>query len=136
MPRKTLKQRREVNPTDDNTNRVREIVDNLIGTENPQNLMEEITSTIPGINKISAETGKIYTFRYRAKSSGVMYDMHPLVGVTGVYDWGFTGVNFHWEDSRQYTWNEIIGDIYEIQQEELTDMRRIPYADLLENPSK
>ena len=123
-------------PSDDKTNGAREIIDRLIGTENPQNLMDEIISTIDSSPKINVEVGRIYTFTYRAKTSGIMYDMHPLVGVTGVYTWGFTGVNFHWDEARQYTWDEIVGDIYEIQQEELTDMRRIPYADLLENPSK
>lgn len=122
--------------SDDKTNRIRDLIDSLIGIENPQSLMEEIKSAIQSTEKINVEVGKIYTFTYRAKTSGLMYDMHPLVGVTGVYSWGFTGINFHWDDKRQYTWDEVVGEVYEIQREELTDMRRLPYADLLENPSK
>ena len=42
MPRKTLKQRKEPNPTSDKSNRVRNVLDNLIGTEDPDDLMIEI----------------------------------------------------------------------------------------------
>jgi hypothetical protein len=125
-----------VYPTDDKENRIRNIIDGLIGTENPQDMMEQIKSTISSDSKVNIQSGKIYTFTYRAKSSGLMYDMHPLVGVTNVYNWGFTGINFHWDETRQYTWDEVIGEVYEVRKEELTDIRRIPYADLLENPSK
>ena len=123
-------------PTDDGSNRVRDIVDGLTGLENPLDMWEEISSSLPASNKIEVQSRKIYTFKYRAKTSGLLYDIHPLVGVEAVYNWGFVGVNFHWGERRSYTWDEVIGDVYEIQQEELTDMQRIPYADLLENPSK
>lgn len=123
-------------PTDDSSNRVRDIVDNLTGLEDPLNMWEEISSVLPASNKIEIKSRKIYTFRYRAKTSGLLYDIHPLVGVAAVYSWGFVGVNFHWGERRTYTWDEVIGDVYEVQQEELTDMQRIPYADLFENPSK
>ena len=123
-------------PTDDSSNRVRDIVDGLTGLENPLDMWEEISSSLPASNKIEVQSRKIYTFKYRAKTSGLLYDIYPLVGVEAVYNWGFVGVNFHWGERRSYTWDEVIGDVYEIQQEELTDMQRIPYADLLENPSK
>ena len=123
-------------PTDDSSNRVRDIVDSLTGLEDPLNMWEEISSVLPASNKIEIQSRKIYTFRYRAKTSGLLYDIHPLVGVAEVYSWGFVGVNFHWGERRSYTWDEVIGDVYEVQQEELTDMQRIPYADLFENPSK
>lgn len=136
MPRKTLKERRGQNPTDDNSNRLRELVDSLTGLEKPENLMEEIKSVLTKLSKIEIEPGGIYTFTYRAKTPGLSYDIHPLVGVTKVFSWGFTGINFHWGESRQYTWEEVLGDVYEVQKEELTDIQRISYADLSENPSK
>ena len=136
MPRKTLKQRKGPNPTDDKTNQLRELVDSLTGIEKPENLMEEIKSVLPSVNKLEIQSGNIYTFTYRAKTPGLSYDIHPLVGVSKVFNWGFTGVNFHWGESRQYTWEEILGDVYEVQREELTDIQRISYADLSENPSK
>jgi hypothetical protein len=136
MPRKTLKQRKGPNPTDDKTNQLRELVDSLTGIEKPENLMEEIKSVLPSVSKLEIQSGNIYTFTYRAKTPGLSYDIHPLVGVSKVFNCGFTGVNFHWGESRQYTWEEILGDVYEVQREELTDIQRISYADLSENPSK
>jgi hypothetical protein len=136
MPRKTLRERRGQNPTDDNSNQLRELVDSLTGIEKPENLMEEIKSVLPSVSKFEIQPGNIYTFTYRAKTPGLSYDIHPLVGVAKVFNWGFTGVNFHWGESRQYTWEEILGDVYEVQREELTDIQRISYADLSENPSK
>jgi hypothetical protein len=136
MPRKTLRERREQNPTDDDSNRLREIVDEINGLEKPADMMQKIKQTLPAVSKTSARVGEIYTFVYNAKTPGMSYDPYPLVAVTGVFYWGFMGINFHWGESRQYTWSEIIGDLHPVQEEELSDMKRISYADLLENPSK
>ena len=110
MPRKTLKQRR--NPTDDQENRVRGVVRGLIGTEGGK----------------SASVGKYYTFFYDAKTTGRIYDQHPLVGVTDVFSWGFRGINFHWRDRRQYTYDQIIGGLYEIYPEEISDVIELNFT--------
>ena len=94
MPRKTLKQRR--NPTDDNENRVRGVVDSLIGVETADDIMEGLIGVLSEGGKIP-ESGKYYTFFYNAKTPDIQYDEYPLVGVTGVFSWGFRGINFHWE---------------------------------------
>ena len=47
-------------------------------------------------------------FFYRAKTPNLRYDMHPMVAVTDVFEWGFRGINFHWNTYRNYTWNEIV----------------------------
>ena len=134
MPRKTLRQRR--NPTDDNSNRVRGLVDEMTGLSNAKDIMAKIRKVLPGTSKTAVGSGALYTFTYNAKTPGLYYDPYPLVLVTGVYNWGFRGYNYHWDEERQYTWNQIIGDVYELQQEELEDMQRLSYADLLENPPK
>lgn len=134
MPRKTLKQRK--NPTDDNSNRIRALVDEINGLGNPKDMMARISKVLPGTGKNSVGSGAIYTFTYNAKTPGLFYDPYPLVLVTSVYSWGFKGYNYHWNEERQYTWDQIIGSVYEIQQEELEDMQRLSYADLLENPPK
>jgi len=43
MPRKTLKERRNRYPTDDNENRVRGVIRNFIGTESPDDIMENLS---------------------------------------------------------------------------------------------
>jgi hypothetical protein len=128
MPRKTLKQRR--NPTDDNDNRVRGVINNLIGTESSDDKMEELISVLSESGKTSVQVlVKFYTFFYSAKTNGIQYDEYPLVAVTDVYSWGFRGENFHWRgDMRQYNYNQIIGGLYEIYPEELSDVVELSFG--------
>ena len=127
MPRKTLKQRR--NPTDDNDNRVRGVINNLIGTESSDDKMEELISVLSESGKTSVSPGKFYTFFYSAMTNGIQYDEYPLVAVTDVYSWGFRGENFHWGgEMRQYNYNQIIGGLYEIYPEELSDVVELSFG--------
>ena len=125
MPRKTLRQRR--NPTDDNENRVRGVIDSFIGIETADDIMGELIGVLSEGGKVP-EAGKYYTFFYSAKTSGIQYDEHPLVAVTDVFSWGFRGINFHWGDNRQYDYNQIIGGLYEIYPEEISDVRELSFA--------
>jgi hypothetical protein len=127
MPRKTLKQRKEPNPTTDNSNRIRNILDNLIGNEDPDDLMIEILDAIQESGKVPS-VGKYYVFVYNPKTPNVQYDQNPLVAVTDRFQWGFRGINFHWGEMRQYTWDEIPGSLYEVYAEELADLREIPFG--------
>jgi hypothetical protein len=127
MPRKTLKQRKELNPTTDNSNRIRNILDNLIGNEDPDDLMIEILDAIQESGKMPS-VGKYYVFVYNPKTPNVQYDQNPLVAVTDRFQWGFRGINFHWGEMRQYTWDEIPGSLYEVYAEELADLREIPFG--------
>ena len=69
---------------------------------------------------------KYYVFVYKAKTKNIQYDQYPFIVCTSVFPWGFTGYNFHWEESRRYTWQEVITNIYEIKDEELNDMMNYP----------
>jgi hypothetical protein len=129
MPRKTLKQRRETNPTDDNENRVRSVIDNVIGTEDPDDLMLEIMSVLQESGRVP-QAGKYYTFVYNPKTPNISYDQNPLVAVTEVYRWGFKAINFHWGELRQYTWSEVAGQLYEVYPDELADLREVPFANI------
>jgi len=129
MPRKTLKQRKDPNPTSDKSNRIRSVLDNLIGTEDPDDLMTEILNAIKESGKMPS-VGKYYVFVYNPKTPNVQYDQNPLVAVTNIFQWGFRGINFHWEKMRQYTWDEIPGPLYEIYAEELADLREIPFGNI------
>jgi len=127
MPRKTLQQRR--NPTDDNDNRVRGVIGDLIGVETADDIMTELITVLSEGGKVPS-SGKYYTFFYNAKTSGIQYDEHPLVGVTEVFSWGFRGINFHWGDNRQYDYNQIIGGLYEIYPEEMSDVIELGFANI------
>lgn len=128
MPRKTIKQRKKTNTdTDDKVNRLRDITNNLIGTEDPDDLMLEIITTLTESEKVP-KTGKYYVFVYNPKTPNIQYDQNPLVAVTDVFPWGFRGINFHWGEVRQYTWDEIPGGIYEVYPSELKDLQTIPFG--------
>ena len=71
---------------------------------------------------------KYYVFIYKAKTPNIQYDQHPLIVCTGVYKWGFTGFNYHWEDYRRYSWLEVFSNVYEITDEEIDDVRNFPIA--------
>jgi hypothetical protein len=119
-------------PTDDNSNRIRSVMNNIIGTEDPDDLMIELMGVLDEGGKIP-ESGKYYVFVYQPKTPNIRYDQNPLVAVTDIFSWGFRGINYHWGKVRQYTWNEIVGQIYEINSEELADAREIPFAKYLLN---
>ena len=86
------------------------------------NIMEVFSET-----EIIPNAGNFYTFVYNAKTPGV-YDEFPLVAVTYVDRWGFRGLNFHWGTSRNYTWNEIVGRLHVIQNDEIDYLRSLSYA--------
>ena len=127
MPRKTLKQRR--NPTDDNDNRVRGVIDSFVGVETADDIMESLIGVLSESGKIPT-AGKYYTFFYNAKTPGIQYDEYPLVGVTDVFSWGFRGINFHWGDRRQYNYDQIAGQLYEIYPEEISDVIELAFANI------
>ena len=114
-------------PTDDNSNRVRSVIDGVIGTEDPDDLMLELLSVLQEGGKVP-ESGKYYVFVYNPKTPNIQYDQNPFVAVTDVFEWGFRGVNFHWGEIRQYTYNEIVGQIYEVYSDEVSDVREIPFG--------
>lgn len=121
MPRKTLKDRK--------INRVAPLVKKLIGIETADDLMLELMSVLTE-SREPPKAGKYYIFVYNAKTPSLRYDQNPFVYVKNVYKWGFSGINYHWGEERQYTWDEVAGGMYEVYQEELTDLRRIPFGNI------
>ena len=115
-------------PTEDKENRIRGILDSMTGAENPDDLMMDLLEIVGSRVTPVPDIGKFYTFVYSPKTPNIQYDAHPLVAVTDIFRWGFRGMNFHWGETRQYTWNEIVGQLYEIFPEELSDAQEIPFG--------
>ena len=137
MPRKTVKQQKTKRPTDTDTNRnrIRDVTDELIGTEDPDDIMMELMETLKDSESApqTVESGKYYIFVYNPKTPFIDYDQNPLVAVTDVFQWGFRGINFHWatrksQPTRQYTWTEVAGGVYEVYASEIKDLRALPFA--------
>jgi hypothetical protein len=74
------------------------------------------------------DVGSYYTFVYLPKTPDITYDEHPLVAVTAVERWGFRAINFHWGQSRNYTWIEVVGKMHTIYPNEIEYMRLLSYA--------
>lgn len=85
------------------------------------------------LNKLSPggivpEPNKYYTFVYTPKTRNIRYDMNPFIMCTSVYKWGFVGFNYHWEDYRRYTWQEVATNIFEIFEDEVDNMKNFKTA--------
>ena len=117
---------------DQNINR---IVGNDINlrTDDPEEMMMEIMELLNNTVTPIPEVGKFYTFVYNAKPPGKTYDQHPLIACTSLETWGFKGINFHWRQSRNYTWEELAGQLYIVQNNELDDLMAIPYGKFILN---
>lgn len=93
-------------------------------TSNMQRLLNTLTNS-----QIVPEVDKYYVFVYKAKTKNIMYDRHPFVVVTGVYRWGFTAENFH-IGPRRYSWNEVVSNLYPVNDDELNSMQDYPIAEI------
>ena len=114
--------------TDDKENRVRSVVNSLIGTEEPDDIMIELMNNLGTTVTSSPSVGRYYVFVYSAKTPNIQYDSNPLVAVTDVFEWGFRGINLHVGQYRNYTYNELIGQLYEVNSDELSDVRELPFG--------
>ena len=79
------------------------------------------------------EAGKFYTFVYNPKTPDIEYDQHPLIACTEVQKWGFKAINFHWRETRNYTWEELAGQLHVIKYEELDELVALQYGKFLLN---
>ena len=123
------KEKKQPTDTDSNLNRVRGILDGIVGNEDPDDLMLELLEVIPESGKIPSP-GKYYIFVYNAKTSNISYDQNPFVAITDVFQWGFRGINFHWGEVRQYTWDEVAGSLHEVYPSEIKDLQAIPFGNI------
>ena len=118
---------KEQRPPEVNENRIEAIKDKLTSSD-PEDLMLEIMDALSNTVEAIPSVGKYYTFVYNAKTPEKQYDQHPLIACTDLFKWGFRGINFHWQSSRNYTWEELTGQVYMVKSIELDDLLSIPYA--------
>ena len=110
-------------------NRIEAVKDELEKSVNdPEDLMLIIMEALNNTVTPIPEVGKFYTFIYNAKTPNITYDQHPLIACTDLQSWGFKGLNFHWRQSRNYTWEELAGQLYIVEYNELDDLLRFPYG--------
>jgi hypothetical protein len=98
-----------------------------IGTSDPEEIMMFIMEIFKD-EVLYPEPGKFYTFLYKPKTPNIEYDQHPLIACTSLERWGFKGINFHWREGRQYTWEEVIGKLHVVKYEELDELLALQYG--------
>jgi|TARA_B100000287_G_scaffold2418_2_gene2397 hypothetical protein len=79
------------------------------------------------------EPGNFYTFVYQPKTPDIEYDQHPLIACVGLFNWGFRGLNFHWQRYRNYTWAEVVGKLHVVKYQELDELLSLQYGKFLLN---
>ena len=103
-----------------------------INTNDPEEMMMQIMDLLSGTVTPIPDVGGFYTFIYNAKTPHISYDQHPLIACTEVLRWGFRGINLHLRKSRQYTWDEVAGQLYIVQYDEVDDLMKIPYRKMVD----
>jgi len=101
-------------------------INSLNFTNDPRRNMSILIAALDR-SEIVPEANKYYTFVYKAKTPGIRYDQHPLILCGNVFKWGFTGENIH-IGTRQYSWNEILSNLYELSEDEFEALAKIPLA--------
>ena len=108
-------------------NRLEHVVSDIIAMEDTDDMMLAVTETLTETELIP-DVGKYYTFIYAPKTPRIRYDQFPLIACVGLFRWGFRGMNYHWGgDFRNYTWNEVLGQLHIAYPMEMEDLRSIPY---------
>ena len=79
------------------------------------------------------EPGNFYTFIYQPKTPDIEYDQQPLIACVGLFNWGFRGLNFHWQRYRNYTWAEVVGKLHVVEYQELDELLALQYGKFLLN---
>jgi len=101
-------------------------------TTDPEEIML-IIMEIFTIEVLYPEPGKFYTFVYNAKTPNETYDQHPLIACIELFRWGFRGLNFHWQNYRNYTWEEVAGKLHVVQFQELDELLALQYGKFILN---
>ena len=124
---------RRLKKLESSSNRILSILDELNETQDQEDQMLLIMDALKDTVTPIPEEGSLYTFVYNAKTPGIVYDQHPLIACVELNAWGFRGINFHLRKYRNYTWNEVAGQVYEVKLEELDDLLSVQYGKFILN---
>ena len=115
-------------------NRIRQYLSDLNNrTNDPEDMMLEIMDKLSDTVTPIPDLGNFYTFVYTPKTPNIDYDQHPLITCVDIFKWGFRGINFHWQDYRNYTWEEIQGKLHVVEFQELDELLALQYGKFLLN---
>ena len=113
-------------------NRIQQYEDTFSGLEKNDDIMLALLEILD-VKSLIPEAGKFYTFIYNAKTPNISYDQHPLIACVEVFRWGFRGLNFHWQNYRNYTWEELPGQLHVVEFQELDELLALQYGKFILN---
>jgi hypothetical protein len=114
------------------SSRVSRLKRKIDGLTDSESIMLEIMDVFRETEFIP-DVGRYYTFIYLPKTPDIRFDQFPLIACTDVQRWGFKGINFHWGESRSYTWQEVSGKLHIIENNEIDYLRSVNYARFLQS---
>ena len=130
------------------SSRIKILKSKINNISDPEEIMMNILEVFKDV-EIIPTPGNYYTFVYKAKTikekrkqypgmptEEVYYDQHPLVAVFEVKQWGFIGLNFHWRTVRNYTWQEVLGQLHIVEKDEIDYLRSLNYMKLIKYNTK
>ena len=79
-------------------------------------------------DQVAPAANKYYLFVYKAKTPNIQYDQYPLIVCGNVFNWGFTGLNVHWDEIRQYSFGEVKSNLYQLSESEFEILKDAPLA--------
>ncbi|AIX43642.1 hypothetical protein Syn7803C24_3 [Synechococcus phage ACG-2014f] len=126
MARKKISQQKS-------SNRLKPILDNLVGTEKSDDIMDMVMARLKDSEVNAPLPGKVYIYNYYAKTPNLLYDQYPITSVNAVYNWGFVGYNMHLNKVRQYDWNQSATSYYELKTIEVKTALTLPLKYLVQN---
>ena len=115
------------------SNRITGLLESLIGTEDPDDMMLEIMDKLSDTVTPIPDLGNFYTFVYKAETLNETYDVHPLIAAMEYTPFGFKGFSYHWNRMRNYNFNGVVGQLYFVNRDELDELRTIPYQKFVLN---
>ena len=128
MPRKSSRGKKA-----QSNNRVKILQDKLLGTESSDEIMSELSVVLRDTEEQVPIVNGVYVFTYYAQKPNLLTDRYPIVGVTGVYDWGFSGMNLHIGEPRNYNFNAAATGFYRLKPQEVAAARALPLMYLIQN---
>ena len=115
------------------SNRITGLLESLIGTEDPDDMMLEIMDKLSDTVTPIPDLGNFYTFVYQAQTLNETYDVHPLIASMEYTPFGIKGFSYHWNRMRNYNFNGVVGQLYLVTPEEIDELRTIPYQKFVLN---
>jgi len=115
------------------TNRISIIQKNMNGAEFAEDVMDDLILALRDTQTLLPIPGKVYVYSYYAAKADLLTDRYPIVQVTGVYDWGWSGMNLHIGEPRNYNFDRRPTPMYLIHPNEVQSALALPLMRLYQN---